>query len=157
MGWYVTKNGKYSYFLFKLYWMMTKKKSCFLSLLVLLDIIVVSFLALFLSLSHARARARLDSFYCDLYKQNMRCLFVPLDTLATILMKDANSFLRFNKYWLLLGFRYAQEMDACVCEIERVSVCVCVCASSTETTARTCKIVNKNWPALFIYFCQFMH
>lgn len=57
-----------------------------------------------------------------------------IDASATILMKDANSFLRFNKYWLALD---ASRLVRClVHEFNAMpSVCVCVCVSSNEMKA----------------------
>lgn len=98
MGWYVTKNGKYSQFPFKM--MTTKKK--------IKKMLFAGFCSLLL----------FDSFQfilaISLCKQTCDIYSFPI---GTILMKDANSFLRFNKYWLpFLSFGVLHE---CVKRRER--------------------------------------
>lgn len=67
------------------------------------------------------------SYFHSLFVQiNMHCLLVPIDTLATILMKDANSFLRFNKYWLLLSNVWCCCTNMIMIEPNKQSNNICV-------------------------------
>lgn len=125
---------------------MTKKSCCFFSVAYLLELCVC-----------ASVHSLLASLFCRCLSCYllMRRLLVPVDTWATIFMKDANLFLRFNKYWLLWSnifelHDYEHGTTTATVNVAARKKNACLYVSSTTT--RTPNKREKSWTTIDLHY-----